>query len=114
MDKDKSKFTAQANNYFNPKNREAKGDCIKSKSSSHTQFYRKVKPSEAFQRITKAEYHGESESITGTSDTFHCIHGPEGKQYTEKELLKRNLLKELDPISTGTYVCCQLHCVLIF
>ncbi|XP_072930307.1 cilia- and flagella-associated protein 69-like isoform X2 [Epargyreus clarus] len=74
--------------------------CESSKSSSHTQFFRKPKYEGGFERISKKEYFGASESISGSSDTFHCVHGPGGKIYSEKGQLKRNLIKELDPIPT--------------
>ncbi|XP_047523680.1 uncharacterized protein LOC125062135 [Pieris napi] len=100
MDKNRSKFTAQAKDKSKGTTQRAKGDCFETKSSSHTQYYRKKNHAEAFERITIAEYCGKSESISGSSKSYHCVHGPEGKQYTEKGLLKRNLLKQLDPIPT--------------
>ncbi|XP_045510297.1 uncharacterized protein LOC123705525 [Colias croceus] len=101
MDKKKSAFTtpkqAKTISKFD-KSKKAKGDCFDSKSSSHTQFFAKEEHGEKFNKITKDEYFHIPESISGSSDTFHCVHGPEGKLYTEDGLLKRNLLKELDPI----------------
>ncbi|CAG9782043.1 unnamed protein product [Diatraea saccharalis] len=72
-------------------------DCSSS-STSGTQFFRKKRHNDTFEKITTDEYFGKSESISGSSLTFHCVHGPEGKLYTEKGLLTRNLIKELDPI----------------
>ncbi|RVE53104.1 hypothetical protein evm_002201 [Chilo suppressalis] len=77
--------------------RKAKGDCLSS-SSSGTQYYKKERHKDTYVRITKDEYFGKSESISGSSSTLHCVHGPEGKLYSEKGLLKRNLTKVLDPI----------------
>lgn len=81
-----------------------------SSNSSGTQYFRreghgdafgKRGHGDAFERIDSSQYVGLSESISGSSLTFNCVHGPEGKQYTDKGLLKRNLLKELDPIPVG-------------
>lgn len=84
-----------------PKKR-AKGDCLTSSNSSGTQYFRREGHGDTFERIDSSQYVGLSESISGSSLTFNCVHGPEGKQYTDKGLLKRNLLKELDPIPVGT------------
>ncbi|XP_026759124.2 uncharacterized protein LOC113518411 [Galleria mellonella] len=78
--------------------KKAKGNCNVSQSASHTKYYRIEKHRDAYEKITKEEYLGFSESISGSSETYHCVHGPEGKQYSEKGKLKRNLLKELDPV----------------
>ncbi|KAL0902679.1 hypothetical protein ABMA27_000498 [Loxostege sticticalis] len=100
--------TKSANKSPEPKpKKRAKGDCLTSSNTSGTQYFRreghgdafgKRGHGDAFQRIDSSQYVGLSESISGSSLTFNCVHGPEGKQYTDKGLLKRNLLKELDPI----------------
>ncbi|KAI8430649.1 hypothetical protein MSG28_000850 [Choristoneura fumiferana] len=77
--------------------KKAKGDCEVSESTSHTKFFKKDRYEDLYSRITRDQYFGKEESITGSSDSFHCVHGPEGKQYSEKGKLKRNILKELDP-----------------
>lgn len=82
--------------------RRARGDCDVSESTSHTQFFKKPRHEEKFKRVNTDEFLGVSESMSGSTDTYRCVHGPGGKQYTEKGLLKRNLLRELDPIPTGT------------
>ncbi|CAG9557986.1 unnamed protein product [Danaus chrysippus] len=78
--------------------KKAKGDCEDSKSSSHTKYFQRLKYTTDYKRITRDEYLGYSESISGSSDTFGCLHGPEGKQYSTEAKLKRNLIKELDPV----------------
>ncbi|CAH2103080.1 unnamed protein product [Euphydryas editha] len=78
--------------------RKARGDCDDSESSSHTHIFRREKYRKEYKRITSDEFVGISESISGSSDTFQCVHGPEGKLYTPEGQLKRNLVKELDPI----------------
>lgn len=78
--------------------KKAKGYCITPPSSSGTQYFRRESRGDAFERVNSDQYVGLSESMSGSSLTFNCIHGPEGKQYTEKGLLKRNILKGLDPI----------------
>lgn len=101
MDKKRSTYTST-----NPptakdipsKKTKAKGDCFTPSSSSHTQYFRKEQYKESYKRITTDEYCGISESVSGSSDTFHCLHGPDGKQYTDKGKLKRNIMKELDPV----------------
>lgn len=81
--------------------RNARGDCDVSQSTSHTQFFKKPRHEEEFKRVNTDEFLGVSETLSGSSDTYRCVHGLEGKKYTEKGLLKRNLLRELDPIPTG-------------
>lgn len=84
----------------NPKKEKKKREitCTSSKSSSHTKFYRKPRHEEDFKEITRNEYHCISPTIS-SSDTFGCIHGPEGIQYDTKTLLKRQFLKEVDPLN---------------
>lgn len=106
MDKNRSTYTSSSSpGSVREKPKEsmikARGDCNPTPSSSHTQYYRMPRYGDTFQRITTNEYLDISESISGSSDTFHCVHGSEGKQYTEEGLLKRNILKVLDPIPMG-------------
>ncbi|KAJ0183695.1 hypothetical protein K1T71_000118 [Dendrolimus kikuchii] len=82
----------------NETKRKAQGDCEPSESTSHTQLFRVPRHETKFKRITSDEYFNISESISGSSDTFHCVHGLEGKVYSAKGHLKRNFLKVLDPI----------------
>ncbi|KAM3968388.1 uncharacterized protein ACR2FA_004032 [Aphomia sociella] len=79
--------------------KKAKGDFNVCQSTSHTIIFRKEKYKDEYERITEQEYLGYSESISGSSDTFRCVHGPLGKQYTDKGKLKRNLVKQLDPVT---------------
>ncbi|CAB3259076.1 unnamed protein product [Arctia plantaginis] len=72
--------------------------CTSSESSSHTKFYRKPRHEEDFKEITRREYNCISPTIS-SSDTFGCIHGPEGIQYDTETLLKRQFLKEVDPLT---------------
>lgn len=72
-----------------------------SEQSSHTKFYKRPRRLEEFKHVTRDEYLSISESMSGSADTYSCIHGPEGKKYTQKGLLKRNILKNLDPIRFG-------------
>ncbi|XP_053624154.1 uncharacterized protein LOC128683024 [Plodia interpunctella] len=65
-------------------------------STSHTQYFRKDRYVDEFNRITTEEYLGYTESVSGSSDTFQCVH-KQGKKYTAKGQLRRNLQKELDP-----------------
>ncbi|XP_045784537.1 uncharacterized protein LOC123880455 [Maniola jurtina] len=107
MDKKRSTYTssapkAQAKNKAKDPPKKAKGDCADSASSSHTQIFRRKMFEDTYTRITTDEYLGIPESISGSSDTYQCVHGPEGKQYTEKTKLRRNLIKELDPIPTDS------------
>lgn len=81
--------------------KKAKGDCEVSETSSHTKFFKKDRYEDLYSRITRDQYLGKEESISGSSDSFHCVHGSEGKQYSEKGKLKRNILKELDPRPVG-------------
>lgn len=76
-------------------------DDVPSNSSSHTQYFRQKKRSSEYDRITSDEFVGVIESISGSSDTYRCVHGPKGKQYTQEGLLRRNLIKELDPAPLG-------------
>ncbi|CAH1647817.1 unnamed protein product [Spodoptera littoralis] len=69
-----------------------------SEESSHTKFYKRNREKKEFEQTTREEFYSISESMSGSSDTFECIHGPHGKEYTAKGLLKRNILKNLDPI----------------
>lgn len=73
-----------------------------SEETSHTKFYKRNREKNEFEVTTREEYLSISESMSGSSDTFECIHGPHGKEYTQKGLLKRNLMKNLDPIPKGT------------
>ncbi|KAG6454112.1 uncharacterized protein LOC115446035 [Manduca sexta] len=82
----------------NEVSRKAKGEGDVSTKSSHTQFLRQPRHETKYERITRNQYFGESESISGSSNTFGCVHGAGGKKYSEKGLLKRNIMKELDPI----------------
>lgn len=85
-----------------------KGDCSESKSSSHTKYYKQNRYAhEVYDRITSDQYLGISSSISGTSDTFQCDH-PEGRTLSEKTLLKRNLVKAIDPIPISEYYCYSL------
>lgn len=81
---------------------QARGDYDVSQSTSHTQYFRIPRHETEHKKITRDEYLGVSETISGSSDTYHCVHGPKGKQYTEKGLVERNFLKELDPIPRGS------------
>ncbi|KAJ2954493.1 hypothetical protein O0L34_g2772 [Tuta absoluta] len=77
----------------------AKGDCSVTASTSHTQYFRKDPSDEGkMKRITTDQYLGISESISGSSDSFQCVHKIESKKYTKRGLLKRNFMKNLDPI----------------
>lgn len=88
-----------------------KGDCDDSKSSSHTQYYKQNRYlPEVYDRITSNQYLGISSSISGSSDTFHCVH-PDGKTFTERTLLRRNLEKEIDPIPISEYYCHSLETI---
>lgn len=80
-----------------------RGDNSKCTSKTpSTQFFKEDKIKQEYVRITRMEYLSESESISGSSDTFHCVHGPEGKIYTtDKAQLKRNFMKCLDPVPKG-------------
>ncbi|XP_047040831.1 uncharacterized protein LOC124645124 [Helicoverpa zea] len=69
-----------------------------SMESSHTKFYKKDRIDKEYKQVTRKQYLSISDSMSGSSDTFQCLHGPEGKEYTEKGLLKRNIVKNLDPI----------------
>ncbi|CAH0703764.1 unnamed protein product [Spodoptera exigua] len=71
-----------------------------SKESSHTKYYKKTREKKEFEQTTRQEFLSSSESLSGSSDTFGCIHGPQGKEYSAKGLLKRNIVKNLDPIPT--------------
>ncbi|KAJ8737357.1 hypothetical protein PYW07_000628 [Mythimna separata] len=66
--------------------------------SSHTKYYKRPTRLAEFQHVTRDEYLSISESISGSEDTFSCLYGSEGRQYSPKALLKRNLVKNLDPI----------------
>lgn len=93
----------KSNVYVTPeKPRTLKNECKESRSTSHTQFFKKDFNDGKIHRITTDEYFGKSESISGPSDSFHCFHKPAGRQYTEKGLLKRNLLKNVDTIIPGS------------
>lgn len=81
--------------------RKSRAECDISESTSHTQFFKKPRHEELYARITTDEFFGISESISGSSDTFRCVHGSEGKVYSKKSLLKRNFKKNLDPIPNG-------------
>lgn len=72
-----------------------------SAESSHTKFYKRPTLLPEFKHVTRNEYLSISDTMSGSADTFSCVHGPEGKQYTQKGLLKSNLLKNLDPIPLG-------------
>lgn len=77
--------------------KKARGHCSTTISSSHSKFFIRRKYGTDFKQITRDQYHNISESIS-SSDTYHCVHGPEGKIYTKEGLLKRNFMKELDPL----------------
>lgn len=80
-----------------------KGDCDDSKSSSHTQYYKKNRYApEVYDKITRDRYLGVKSSSSGTSVTFQCVH-PEGRTFSDKSLLKRNFKKEIDPIPMSEY-----------
>ncbi|XP_059059905.1 uncharacterized protein LOC131853107 [Achroia grisella] len=103
MEKKRSTFTSSKSGRGKEKKTDVlinkgKGDCSASQSTSHTQFFRVEKYGKVPERITKEEYLGHLESISSSSDSFRCIHGPEGKQYTAKGKMRRNLLKNLDPL----------------
>lgn len=94
--------------------RRARGDCDESQSTSHTQLFKIPRHEDQFKRVNTDEFLGISETMSGSSDTYRCVHGPVGKQYTKKGLLKRNLMKELDPIPTGLhYLFTRLNNYLI-
>lgn len=78
----------------------AKGDCNESRSSSHTQIFRR-NIHKKYERITTDEYLGISKSVSGSSETSRCVHGPEVREHTEKTKLNRFFVKKLDPIPTG-------------
>ncbi|XP_049885473.1 uncharacterized protein LOC126380249 [Pectinophora gossypiella] len=81
-----------------------RGECFTPASSSHTHFYKKPRPNEDFDRVTRDQFLSISESISGSSKSYKCVH-PEGRKYSEKALLKRNIKKELDPIRTDRKWC---------
>lgn len=72
-----------------------------SEQSSHTKFMKRPRRLDEFEHVTRDEYLSKSESMSGSTDTFGCIHKGEGKQYSPQGLLKRNLVKNLDPIPFG-------------
>ncbi|XP_026500645.2 uncharacterized protein LOC113404100 [Vanessa tameamea] len=76
----------------------AKGYDDDSIGSSRPHIFKRDKYKIGYKQITRDEYFGKSESVSGSSDTFHCFHGSQGKLYTKEGRLKRNLIKELDPI----------------
>ncbi|XP_046976695.1 uncharacterized protein LOC124542853 [Vanessa cardui] len=76
----------------------AKGYDDDSMGSTRAHIFKRDKYGIGYKQITHDEYFGKSESISGSSDTFHCFHGSQGKLYTKEGRLKRNLIKELDPI----------------
>lgn len=86
--------------------RKARAECDVSESTSHTQFFKKARGKEVFERVTTDEFLSVSESMSGSADTFRCVNGPKGERYTQKGLLKRNMVKELDPIPTGLFTVC--------
>ncbi|XP_032526982.2 uncharacterized protein LOC116777504 isoform X1 [Danaus plexippus] len=103
MDKKRSTYTSSKGKVMDDikkteHSKKAKGDCDDSKSSSHTKYFQRLKYTTEYKRITRDEYLGFSESISGSSDSFGCLHGPEGKLYSTEAKLKRNFLKELDPV----------------
>lgn len=84
-----------------PKN--LRRDCSQSgtSSTSNTHFYKKPRHKTSHHKITRDEYSGISEPISGSTASFGCVHGPEGKQYSKKGRTQRFFLKELDPIRCG-------------
>lgn len=70
-------------------------------TSTSTHFFKEDKTKQ-FRRITGQEYLSISESISGT-ESYKCDHVLKEKKYTEKGLLKRNLIKNLDTIPIGNY-----------
>ncbi|XP_050360674.1 uncharacterized protein LOC126780335 [Nymphalis io] len=76
----------------------AKGDSEDPIGSSRPHIFKREKYKIGYKQITSDQYFGKSESISESSDTFHCFHGSRGKLHTKEGILKRNLTKELDPI----------------
>ncbi|KPJ08999.1 Uncharacterized protein C7orf63-like [Papilio machaon] len=90
---------------LNPNNRnktkDAKGDGDTSQSTSRTQYFKREFYTGEIKQLSEKEVKKLKEDLdsSGSSETFQCVHGPEGKQYTEEEILKRYLTKKIDPIS---------------
>lgn len=100
MDKKRSAHTstrprlAQGHSVTKAASRKARGDCDGSESSSHTHIFRREKYQSEYRRITSDEFVGVSPSVSGSSDTFRCVHGPGGRPHSQERCLRRNL----DPI----------------
>lgn len=89
-----------------------KGDCNESTSSSHTQYFKQNRYApEVYEKINPSQYLGMSPSISGTSNSFHCVHH-EGRVYDEKTRLKRYQLKDLDPIRMSEYWLFKTICFI--
>lgn len=104
MDRKESTYTGTIAKLDGEKSKslnKAKGDCDDLESSSHTQYFRRKKYKTHYERITSDEYLGKFETLSGSSDTHHCVYGPAVKPYTEKGRLERSFRKILDPIVTG-------------
>lgn len=101
MDKKRSAHTstrpklAQGHSIAKATSRKARGDCDDSESSSHTHIFRRDKYQSVYRRITSDEFVGVLPSVSGSSDTFQCVHGPGGRPYSQE----RRLQKNLDPIT---------------
>lgn len=100
MDKKRSAHTstrpklAQGHSVTKAASRKARGDCDGSESSSHTHIFRREKYQSEYRRITSDEFVGVLPSVSGSSETFRCVHGPGGRPYSQERCLQRNL----DPI----------------
>ncbi|XP_014366424.2 uncharacterized protein LOC106717203 [Papilio machaon] len=107
MDKKRSfnVLATPATGKLNPSNRnktkDAKGDGDTSQSTSRTQYFKREFYTGEIKQLSEKEVKKLKEDLdsSGSSETFQCVHGPEGKQYTEEEILKRYLTKKIDPIS---------------
>lgn len=71
--------------------------------SNSTQVFQKMKSDKnKYERVSKDDLMSESESTPESSSiAYYCKYGSEGKKYTEKKLLQKNL-KKLDTVSGGT------------
>ncbi|XP_013145870.1 PREDICTED: uncharacterized protein LOC106109021 isoform X2 [Papilio polytes] len=82
-------------------NKDSKGDGNITQSSSRTQYFKREFYTGEIRKLNEKEVKKLREGLdsSGSSETFQCVHGPEGKQYTEEEILNKYLTKKIDPIT---------------